>query len=180
MGFPAILLIAVALGADAFSLALGIGLKTITPKRAWEVALIIGLFHVFMPLLGLHLGAVLGHLVGNWAAVLGALILITIGANLFLENWAADRKVKIKFDLTNFWPLICLAASVSVDSLTVGLGLGSLQVNIVLTVLTMGLMAVLMTLAGFFCSHVLSRALGQKADLCAGLILMLIGLKLLF
>ena len=49
MGFPAILLIAVALGADAFSLALGIGLKTITPKRAWEVALIIGLFHVFMP-----------------------------------------------------------------------------------------------------------------------------------
>jgi len=65
MTLPTVFLIAVALGTDAFSMAVGVGLCGITRKKIFLISFVIALFHIFMPLGGLLLGTWLGKTVDN-------------------------------------------------------------------------------------------------------------------
>jgi len=73
-----------------------------------------------------------------------------------------------------------MAASVSLDALTVGLGLGAMKVDLTVTVVTMGIVAGVMTFGGLLSGKRLSRSVGEKAELIGALILIAIGVKLLF
>jgi len=74
--FVTVAIIAVVLGMDAFSLALGLGLKGVSYRYEIKFSGLVALFHVFMPLMGLYLGVVSGRFLGVWAQRLGAVVLI--------------------------------------------------------------------------------------------------------
>lgn len=191
MNYPAVLLVSVALGIDAFSVAIGIGLLGVKIREIFLVSGVVSVFHIFMPLIGLYLGAYLGNIAGPIAGTIGALVLLAIGLNTIwdsLRGWHVLKSSAIQgssktngaiINIKSPVSLLLMAASVSLDALTVGFGLGTLKVDLFLTVITMGIVAGLMTAAGMVFGKGLNKAVGDKAELIGGIILVLIGLKLL-
>ena len=196
MDFLTILIIAIALGADAFAMAIGIGACNIRYRQVIIISLIVLVFHVVMPLIGLSLGTLVGNAIGDLAGIIGALLLTLIGILMLREGIKGDdgdgvpMLLKIlglvnrdggKLRVTaGLWGSIVLAASVSLDALTVGFGLGALNFNLTLTVLTIGLVAGIMTALGFLLGKKVGDWLGDKAQIAGGVILIGIGIKMFF
>lgn len=188
MNYTTVLLVSVALGIDALSVALSIGLAGVNRREIIMVSGAVTTFHVFMPLLGLSLGHYLGQIAGPLASAIGALVLITIGTSTI---WKSLRELGIFgrspaeggapafADMSNPISLVLMAASVSLDALTVGFGLGTLKVDLFLTVVTMGVVAGIMAGLGLIFGRRLNVAFGERAEILGGVILIIIGLKLL-
>lgn len=172
--------LAVALGTDAFSMCVGIGLAGVNRRQILLISFTVLLFHIFMPLAGWFVGELAGNLIGRAAAVAGAALLIYLGLKMVWTTWR-DRKVTeptvIRFSA---WGLILLGISVSMDALSVGFTLGAHEVNLLLTAGVIGLMAGLMTTSGLVFGRFLGAWAGGKAQLVGGLILMGIGVRLFF
>lgn len=191
-----VFVVAAALGTDAFSMAVGVGAGGIRRREAVIISLLVGVFHVFMPLTGLYLGFYFGRLMDQIAATIGALVLAAIGLQMLREGY---RKVFRKsgnsavFKLLNFrnpeagfrvtsgfWPLIILAFGVSIDALSAGFGLGALRASLSLTVIVMGVVAGVMTAVGLFFGRRVEGLLGEKAQMVGGIILVAIGVRMFF
>lgn len=186
MNLGTIFAVAFALGIDAFSLSIGIGLSGVERKQIYLVSSVVAIFHILMPLIGLYLGQVLGNFVGPIASSFGAVVLIFIGGHTILgkikEKNGSLGNATGTFDVLSInhpLSLLLMATSVSLDALTVGFGLGALHFDLTLTVVIMGLVAGLMTLSGLVFGKKLSHTVGEKAELLSGLILIAIGIKLL-
>ncbi|NLK01423.1 MAG: manganese efflux pump [Clostridia bacterium] len=191
MSIAATLALAVALGSDAFSMALGVGISGIRKKHILYISIIVLIFHIFMPLLGLFLGAVLGRTVGGLAGTIGASVLILIGLYNFVNALDIKKHLAKFFNLsggtpgnmimaTDFWGMLLLATTVSLDALTVGFGLGAFDVNLTFTVLAFGTAAGLMTAAGCIFGRKIGTHLGDKAEMLGALILIIVGASMLF
>lgn len=180
MNFTTLFLLALALGTDAFSLAIGIGMSGITIKQSVLMSITILVFHIFMPLMGYIAGEVFGALMGRVATVIGACILIYLGLNMFFEVFKINKDENTAFIIANFWGLILLAGSVSVDALSVGFSLGTRKVALGLAVLVFGLVAGLMTFTGLEFGKKIGNWIGEKSILLGGFILIAIGVKLFF
>jgi putative Mn2+ efflux pump MntP len=186
MSLITIFAVAFALGIDAFSLSIGIGLSGVRRRQIYLVSMVVAFFHVFMPLTGLYLGQILGSYVGPIASKLGAIVLIFIGGRTLWEIYKESRNFtgtpQAGFDVISIShpvSLVLMAASVSLDALTVGFGLGAIRVDLTLTVIIMGIIAGIMTFGGLIFGKRLSRSVGEKAELLSGFILVAIGFKLL-
>lgn len=75
-----LLLLSIALGLDAFSVSLGIGMQAVRMKYVLLTGLTIGLFHIFMPGLGMLLGQWLSAGASEWAELAGGFMLFGLGA----------------------------------------------------------------------------------------------------
>ncbi|WP_028306503.1 manganese efflux pump MntP family protein [Desulfitibacter alkalitolerans] len=191
-----VLIIAVALGTDAFSMAIGIGACNIRYRQIIIISLVVLVFHIVMPLIGLSLGALLGRAIGRLAEIIGALVLAIIGVLMIREGIKGDEGEGVPMALkpfglisrkggkvrvtAGFWGIMVLASSVSLDALTVGFGLGALHFNLTLTVLTIGLVAGIMTALGFLFGKKVGGWLGDKAQVIGGVILVGIGIRMFF
>lgn len=182
-----------ALGLDAFSMAVGLGVTGIRLKHIFIISGVICLFHILMPFGGWVLGVIAGNAVGRFAGIFGASVLIFIGFASLIEVIEASRvPAGVRGDLDNLGyyqqrsrkgmgllGLVILAGSVSLDALSVGFGLGTLGVSLWLTLILFGAAAGVMTGGGFFLGRRLGLWLGNKADIAGAVILILIGVKML-
>jgi putative Mn2+ efflux pump MntP len=189
-----ILALSIALGADAFSLALAIGLVGVGKRMTLRLSLVVALFHVLMPLGGLLLGQTLGLIIGQFARGIGALVLLWLGGRMLFHVWRPDpiyvplskaRKQMNRSQLPSGvslqgFGIYALAASVSLDALSVGFSLGTVDSRIGLTVLAMGTVAGIMMASGLVLGRFVGSWLGQRAEALGGLVLVLIGIKMLF
>lgn len=192
MNFYTILLVAGALGTDAFSLAVCMGLGR--RRGNWLFPVIVAVFHVLMPLLGLWIGSLVGKFLGRLAAVIGGILLVLLGFNMIKESREQDAcptGLEVSFPgagaariapriLTGYGAMILVAGSVSLDALTAGLSLGAMKANLALTVLTFGAVAGLMTLTGLVFGQRLGNRLGEKAQLVGGIVLIALGITMFF
>ncbi|MGI9862966.1 manganese efflux pump MntP family protein [Moorella naiadis] len=186
-----LILVAVALGTDAFSLATGLALGGFKGRQAWLFAGTVGLFHIFMPLTGLYLGLLLGRLLGKVAAIIGALVLAAMGGLMLWEAYNSRQGTRSMAGqvlrsvpgrggvVGGAMAILLMAGSVSLDALSVGFGLGAISVNVPLTVLTMGFIAGTMTALGLLAGRRLGSFFGNRAEVVGGLILVAIGFKML-
>jgi len=187
-----IIFIAIVLGLDAFSMALGIGLRGISRVNALKFVGTITLYHILMPLIGLNIGIAAGKLLGIWAARLGAAALVYIGIEMLIKSYKTIRTRAVSFaevrsslnteTLTDIsWKnILLLGFLVSIDALTVGFGLGTLRMSILLTCLIIGVVAGVMTLTGFWGGKLFSRIAGSYAQIAGGLVLLALAVKMLF
>ncbi|MGQ9824504.1 MAG: manganese efflux pump MntP [Desulfotomaculales bacterium] len=180
MSAAALLLLALALGTDAFTLCLGIGTAGVSAGQTALISLSVLAFHIFMPLLGWQAGEVAGRLLGEAAGIVGAGILLFLGARMVRQSFLEDCPEGPEFVLVRGWGMLILAFSVSVDALAVGFTLGVTGAGLLLTALTIGLVAGLMTLGGLLLGRWLGRRVGGRAQLFGGLILIGMGVKLFF
>jgi Predicted membrane protein len=188
-----ILLVAVVLGADSFSLAMGMGLRGVTRSYELKFSSMVGIFHVMMPLIGFSLGMAADNLFGVWAARLGAAVLAYLGGSMIIKGYKEMQPHYFKLDqgksiigneadLAEGWiNLTILTTSVSIDALTTGFSLGTLfSLPLYFPVLIMGSVAAVMTMAGFKGGKLFSRMIGTYAQLAGGLVLMLLAIKMAF
>lgn len=187
-----VLLVAIVLGADAFSLSLGIALNGV--KRAFIVkfVIVVTVLHILMPLIGLILGLLAGNVLGDWAAWLGASILAYIGFDFILKGYREIKPQSFNFkeakkslfieekkNYTGWISIIILGASVSLDALTVGFTLGTLKMPIAFTVIIMGITAGIMTWLGFISGRIVSRIIGSYAQIIGGVVLLLLAITMI-
>lgn len=170
-------MMAFALGMDAFSVSLGMGLIRMRLKQIFHIGLLIGLFHIFMPLAGMILGKVMSDKFGLAALYAGGSLLIILGAQMIYSSF---RKEDSPLIAPVGLGLILFALSVSLDSFSVGLSLGIFGVKIMLTVILFGFMSMVMTWIGLLIGKRVQNWFGTYSEALGGSILLLFGIKLLF
>lgn len=180
MSFVTLLVLAVALGTDAFSLCVGIGLTGVRRRQILLISATVFIFHVVMPLTGWVLGEIAGGLIGRAAAVIGSLLLVCLGVRMVWVTLRDVREAEPHVICFNTWGLLLLGASVSIDALSVGFTLGARQVDLVLTAVIIGAAAGVMTAGGLIFGRFLGSWVGERAQLVGGLVLVGIGVKLFF
>lgn len=180
MDITTLLLLAVALGTDAFSLSIGIGMSGITLKKAIFISFTVLVFHIIMPITGYVAGDIFGTLLGRIATVTGALVLIYIGIKMAVEAIKDNNGDNDNIIIANTWGVILLAGSVSLDALSVGFTLGTRQVALGSAVILIGIVAGIMTFTGLGFGKKLGNWIGEKSEVLGGVILIAIGIKLFF
>lgn len=172
-----LLIMAFALGMDAFSVGLGMGMYKLRLKQIFNIGITIGLFHVWMPLVGLLLGKILSEKFGTFASIIGGLLLIILGANMI---WASFKKGDEKIITPVGVGLLIFALSVSLDSFSVGLSLGIFGAKTVLVILCFGIVAMVQTWVGLLLGRKVQAWIGSYSEALGGAILLAFGLKLLY
>jgi putative Mn2+ efflux pump MntP len=172
-----IAIMAVALGLDAFSLGIGIGMKGIRLLDILKISATIAIFHVVMPLMGMFAGQYASSLLGNVAAVSGGILLIVLGAHMIYSSFKGEEIQS--FDHRTLWGLMVFALSVSVDSFSVGVSLGLFASDVVLTILFFGSMGGLMSILGLLLGRRVGSWVGEYGEAFGGVILLAFGIKFL-
>lgn len=192
MQVTAVILIAIALGSDALSMTVGLGIIGINRIKGIIISAVVAVFHIVLPLIGLYIGFLFGKLIGAVASIIGALVLVFLGGSMIwnsIKNMTAGKKnvsilKRILEDeersgkphfVKGAAGIIALAGGVSIDALSAGFGLGTLNADVFLTLLTFGVVAGLMSVFGFLFGAQLGEKFGEKAQLIGGLILIATG-----
>ncbi|HIW31192.1 MAG TPA: manganese efflux pump MntP family protein, partial [Candidatus Paenibacillus intestinavium] len=103
----AIMMIAIALGFDAFSLGIGIGLKGIRYRHILKLGIVIGLFHIVMPIGGMLMGNLMSSVLGNWATIVAGILLIMLGTHMIINSFKEEEMQML--DHRTFWGLMLLS-----------------------------------------------------------------------
>ncbi|CAM3699843.1 manganese efflux pump [Cohnella lubricantis] len=172
-----IIIMAVALGMDAFSLGVGIGLKGVRKLDVLKLSTVIALFHVLMPLAGMIMGYYVSGLLGGVATSAGGALLLLLGGHMIYSSLRGESVQS--FNHRTFWGVLVFAMSVSVDSFSVGVSLGMFASHIMVTVLTFGFFGGVMSVMGLMLGRRISGTLGGYGEALGGAILFAFGILFL-
>lgn len=165
-----------ALALDAFSVCLGIGMQQIRLKRILWISLIIGAFHIIMPLIGILMGIMVAGPFESYAQLIGGALLVFIGSQMFFNAFTEEKKLIIQPAGIG---LIILSFTVSMDSFTVGFGLGITGVHIALALILFGASSALLSCIALLIGRRVQGFLGRYSELLGGSILFGFGLYIL-
>lgn len=164
---------------DAFAVAICKGLAM--KKLSWKKALIIGLwfggFQALMPTIGYLLGTRFESYVtaiDHWIAFV---LLALIGANMVKESFSKEEESSN--DAVDFKTMFLLAIATSIDALAVGVTYAFLQVRIVPAVSFIGVITFTLSIVGVKIGNVFGLKYKSKAELTGGIILIVMGIKIL-
>ena len=180
MGFWELLLTAVGLSADAFSVAVCKGLACGRKSRtglALSCGLWFGFFQFLMPLIGAFLGSRFIHYIEKYDHWIAFLLLAGIGANMIRESVSGgEEKVDSR---TDPWTMFLMAIATSIDALAVGLGLGLLGVSIFTSAVFIGVCTFVLSALGVILGSRVGERFSDRAQIAGGVILILLGLHIL-
>ena len=169
--FFTILIIGISLSMDAFSLALIYGMQGMTQKNKIILSIIVGIYHFIMPLIGLTFGTILDNINLISIDIIASLILIYIGIDLIISNSKKEDRLEI-----NKLGFIIFGLSVSIDSLTVGIGLKALTDNYLISSITFSLSSLIFTYIGLLLGNIIGSKVGNYSKLIGGIILICIAI----
>ena len=180
MDFISTLLIAIALAMDAFSVSLtkGFTLKKITKSQVLWFAIFFGGFQALMPVLGWLGGIQLEWLITIFAPWIAFILLLLIGSNMIKESFSSDEE-EDSSDKFSFKELTLLAIATSIDAFAVGIAIALLKDPILISSAIIGIVAFLFSVAGIFIGKKIGHFVGDKFQILGGVILILIGIKIL-
>lgn len=171
--FLTILLIGVSLSMDAFSLSLVYGMVGMSKKNKVLLSLIVGLYHFVMPLIGLTFGTILDDINIISIDVIASIILIYIGIDLIISN--SKKEDKLEITKTGFF---LFGLSVSIDSLTVGIGLRAITNTYLLSSTIFSLSSLLFTYLGLTLGNIIGNKIGTYSKTIGGIVLIIIAILL--
>lgn len=172
-------IIAVGLSMDAFAVSIckGLSVKKLRPKHAAITGLYFGGFQCAMPLIGYFLGIQFKQFIISIDHWIAFILLGLIGANMIREAFGNDEEeLNDSFNLRTMVPL---AIATSIDALAVGVSFAALSVNIWQAAGFICCVTFVCCLVGHALGHRFGLLLGARAQLCGGVILVAIGVKIL-
>ncbi|MED4456040.1 manganese efflux pump MntP family protein [Metabacillus fastidiosus] len=172
-----LLVMAFALGMDAFSVGLGMGMIKLKLKQIFYIGVTIGVFHVWMPLVGMVIGKFLSHSLGIIATLIGGGLLIFLGIQMIYSSFKKEEEPLIT---PVGFGMFIFAISVSLDSFSVGLSLGIYGARTLLTVLLFGIVSMILTWTGLMVGKRFQGWVGKYSETLGGSILLAFGIKLIF
>lgn len=168
-----VLLIALALSADAFAVSLGLGTKN-EKALALKTALCFGFFQGFMSFVGFLAGDKIGEFeIGKIAAFS---LLFLVGCKMIYGSFKDEEKTDASL---SFYALLMLGIATSIDALAVGLTLTLLSVKPLISICIIAAVTFIVSYLGVKIGEKGAQKLGSKAEIAGGLILIFISLKLL-
>ena len=180
MSFLELFLIAIGLSMDAFSVSICKGLTT--KRFSWRMALVCGLwfggFQVLMPTIGYFLGAQFQEMIEAYDHWIAFGLLFLIGANMIREAVWGKEEGKENGAL-DFKTMLLLAIATSIDALAVGVSFACIQVKLWSSVAVIGLTTFVFSVLGVKIGNVFGSKYEKSAGIIGGIILILIGLKIL-
>ena len=178
MTFIELLLIAIGLSMDAFSVSICKGLTT--KKFSWHMALVCGMwfggFQALMPMIGYFLGAQFQVMIEAYDHWIAFGLLFLIGANMIREAvWGKEEQ---QDGSLGFKTMLLLAIATSIDALAVGVSFACIQVKLWSSVIVIGITTFLFSVLGVKIGNVFGSKYEESAEIIGGIILILIGLKI--
>ncbi|HIZ23121.1 MAG TPA: manganese efflux pump MntP family protein [Candidatus Blautia faecigallinarum] len=163
---------------DAFAVSICKGLSM--PKMRWKNALLSGVyfggFQALMPAIGYLLGTQFEDAISSIDHWVAFVLLAVIGINMIREAVGEEESLDDSFDVKT---MLLLAVATSIDALAVGVTFAFLKVNIVFAVVFIGCTTFVFGIAGIKIGNVFGSRFRAKAQIAGGVILVLIGLKIL-
>lgn len=182
MGIIELLLLAVSLSMDAFAVSIcqGLSMDKINHKKTLAIGLYFGSFQALMPLLGWAVGTSFQRYITSIDHWIAFILLAIIGGNMVLESRKDDSLEDTPHsDTIDHKELFLLAIATSIDALTVGIMFAFLKVSIMPSVGTIGVCTLLLSMVGVYIGHRFGSKYKSKAECLGGIVLILIGLKVL-
>jgi putative Mn2+ efflux pump MntP len=170
-----LLVLAFVLSLDSFRASIGLGALKLRRTRQAQIILAFGLCDGISPLIGLLIGKSIVAKLGPWTEHLGPILLCVYGVYVI---YTARRYAKKEEAEESRWILLGLPLSLSLDNLVAGAGLGMIGYPVLVSVIIIGAMSSLMSLAGLLLAGTASKLLGLKSEAFAGVALVLIGISL--
>lgn len=171
-------ILAVGLSMDAFAVSVckGLSLGKIKPKHMCIAGAWFGGFQALMPLIGYFLGSFLAEMIEKYDHWVAFVLLAIIGGNMIKESFGKDEKVDSSMDVKS---MLLLAIATSIDALAVGVTFAFLQVQIVPAVSFIGVITFIFSAVGVKIGSLFGTKYKSKAELFGGIVLVLIGIKIL-
>ena len=179
MDILTVFLIGVGLAMDAFAVSLckGLAFGKVRPGQALIVGIWFGVFQAVMPIIGFLLGRSFYDLVSSYAYWIAFLMLAVIGVNMIREAlFGVEEGID---DSLGFAVMLFLAVATSIDALAVGISLAMEGGDILLPSAVIGIVTLLISMAGVYIGGVFGDRFGRNAEILGGVILIGIGTKFL-
>ncbi len=173
-----LILLSVGLAMDAFAVSIskGLSVRELKPKHGLIAGAYFGGFQALMPLIGWLLGRQFEELIKSVDHWIAFGLLVLIGANMIRESFGGEDEQNASF---SFKAMLPLAIATSIDALAVGVTFAFLEVNIVLAITLIGVITFAISAAGVKIGNVFGTRFKSKAEFAGGVILILLGIKIL-
>ncbi len=180
-----LLLVAASVGLSNLAAAIGIGFGGVTARTRIRVALTFGVFEAGMPIVGLVVGAGVAGGIGHAARWIGAAVLIAIGVVTVVQAWRPPREAAggaarpgQPHHTDSLGRLIVSAFALSLDNLAAGFALGTMPVGVAEGAIVIGVVSVVLSLAGLELGGRIGAAAGRRGEQIGGAILVGVGVAL--
>jgi putative Mn2+ efflux pump MntP len=176
-----LILLSIGLAMDAFSVSIvaGLGLGKVKLIDSLKVSVSFGLAHIIMPILGWFLGLTIITLIQRWDHWLAFILLAFVGGRMLKEGLDKETEEVNSSYLLGFASLIMFTVAVSIDALAVGLSFSLQDLSIWIPSIYMGAGTLIFTFIGLNIGNKTGQQFGKKAQIVGGLILTLIGLRII-
>lgn len=177
MGLFGIILLAIGVAMDAFAVSIckGITIKEGLNKKAVIVATWFGIFQGLMPLIGFFFIDTVNHYLNGFEEYIIFALLSYIGISMLVESFKSEE---IDSSL-NFKEMLILSLATSLDALSVGMTISLMKVDIFLSVAVISLITFCFSFVGVKIGNKFGDKYKNKAEIVGGVILILIGIKIL-
>ena len=173
-------LLAASLAADAFAVAISMGLsaRKASLRDAVRVGLFFGGFQALMPLLGYLAGSTVSAVIARYDHWIAFGLLAFIGGRMLWES-ARGTEEGGQPSLGALRKLLVLSIATSIDALAVGVSLAVLRENIWVNAAWIGCVTFALSTLGVLAGRRLGRRMQRCATVAGGLVLIFIGAKIL-
>ncbi len=183
MDLTTVLALSVGLAMDCFAVSLGIGASALpcTPRAVARLAWHFGLFQAGMTLLGWLAGSTLVNIIAGFDHWLTFGLLAWVGGKMLKTSLQPEQSILDTGceDPTRGRSLVMLSIATSIDAASVGLGLAFVNVGIAFSSVLIGLTSLAFSAVGMLAGDRLSRRFGKSMEAVGGVILIIIGLRIL-
>jgi putative Mn2+ efflux pump MntP len=175
-----IVFIAIGLAMDAFAVSLGVGAQGYANKLrpAVRLSFHFGLFQFLMPLLGWYLGIQIEQYIRAVDSWIAFALLGFVGIRMVIAGWS-DQQDEIRNDPTKSYTMVLLSVATSIDAFAIGVTLAMMRVEIWYPSFVIGIITACLSFFALKIGSRLSSAFGKRMEIAGGLIIALIGVKLL-
>lgn len=176
-----IVLLGVALAMDAFAVTISNTFAYMGNSRLRNLAMpvMFGLFQGLMPCIGFFLGRLVSDIISQYAGIITFVILAFIGGKMIWDAFHEDEE-ESSVQVLTLPVLVLQAIATSIDALAVGVSFAALSVNIWSSAGIIALTTALCCGIALLVGRRFGNALGERATIIGGVVLILIGLKSLF
>ena len=172
MNLVLIFFVAISLSMDAFSLSLAYGTISLTKREAKLLSIIVGLYHFFMPILGMLVGSFIIKILPISEDIITLIIFSFIGINMIIETFKKEENIK----KMRIGEMILFGLAVSIDSFSVGIGINSISNNFFICSFIFSITSLIFTYIGLILGNKLNKLIGKLATFLGGISLILLGI----
>lgn len=172
MNLMTVIIIAISLSMDAFSLTLAYGTLKLSKNDYILLSIVVGVYHLIMPMIGNIIGNSILKILPISTNLIVFIVLLFIGVEMIIETFKKEQETK----KMHFIEILTFGFAVSIDAFSVGIGLNVITDNIFIASLIFSIVSATFTMIGLNLGKKISNKIGSVATLLGGMTLIIIGI----